>query len=128
MKKHLLSPKEKLLLFKLYSIGMEQSALALIFDQTETNVYKIYLKFQKEGRKNDFSLAEKSKILTEFLLYNLTKSIHETTLEQKMKILPELLKIKEETVDNDANIAELYIPTKKESESQDQIPSELTEL
>lgn len=128
-----LNDREKKLVFDLYNLGMTQDHIAVFYDIAPKTVYKYYLAGRKLYGDVGYSLAESSKIMTEYLLSSLARSMHAMTVEQSLKFLPDLLKIKEDAPDESDVPATMYIPvkeTKKEYRHQDQekqTPSEQEE-
>jgi nitrate/nitrite-specific signal transduction histidine kinase len=113
-----LSKKDKILLAKLYYIGMPTDILASFFNQKIENVYKLYAKHKHLVDNKTYTLYDTSQLLTEFILSDITRNLQEMTRDERLRLLPELLKIKQESISEEAKIAEMYIPTKKESENQ----------
>lgn len=128
-----LNEHEKKLVFDLYNLGMTQDHIAEFFDIAQKTVYKYYLAARKRFGDPEYSLAEKSKIMTEYLLSSLVRSMHSMTTEAKLKFLPDLLKIKDDAPDETEVPATMYIPVKETKteyyrpDQENQIPSELSE-
>lgn len=116
-----LNEHEKKLVFDLYNLGMTQDHIAEFFDIAQKTVYKYYLAARKRFGDPEYSLAEKSKIMTSYLLLSLARSMHSMTTEAKLKFLPDLLKIKDDAPDEMEVAATMYVPRKEPRPSVDDI-------
>lgn len=123
-----LNEHEKKLVFDLYNLGMTQDHIAEFFDIAQKTVYKYYLAARKRFGDPEYSLAEKSKIMTSYLLLSLARSMHSMTTESKLKFLPDLLKIKDDAPDEMEVAATMYIPRKEPRPKPDDTDGNTTPL
>jgi len=113
-----LSNTEKRLCFDLSNMGMPIDSIATFFGMTPSTIYKYVLDERKTGTDN-YTLGEMSRIMTEYLLRSLAKSMHKMSPEQHLRFLPDLLKVKDEQVlDNSEEQTHIYIPTKSPYEQE----------
>lgn len=109
-----LNDRERRLIFDLYNLGMDQEYIAKFYDVAPSTVYKTYLFFRKTEGEPGYSLAETARIMTQYTLASLVRTMPAMTTEQKLKFLPDLLKVKEESHDDSGeDMGTVYIPKKE---------------
>jgi len=134
--------REKELIVKLSNIGMKKKKIAEMFNILESSVFSI---ISKEKKKNpsmfvkSYSVQELAEIMTEYLLQSMINNLPDMTTEQKLKFLPDLIRVKDFNTSFEGSIAELYIPDKvkiqkgissslKELENAEEPPPEEVEI
>lgn len=107
-----INASERKLIFDLDNLGMSRQHLGDFFGISQKTVYQSILKEKAKDGNKTYSLEETSQIMTRYLLASLARNMHKLTEEQKLRFLPDLLKVKDGmTAENDLGI-KIYTPRK----------------
>lgn len=97
-------------------MGYPSKELGTFFTITEKTVYKYVLEIRAEFPNKEYNLTEMSRVLAEYMLTNISRNIHTFTISQQVRLLPDIMKIKEEIPqgqEEDSRTKTVsYIPTK----------------
>lgn len=101
------------MIYDLDNLGMDRKYLSSFFGIADNTMYKIILDVKKEYGSLSYSLEETAAVMTRYLLASLARNMHKMTEEQKLRFLPDLLKVKDEIKNDDSLGINLYTPRKK---------------
>jgi len=125
--KRQLNEAEKRLIFDLDNLGMMRLHLCEFFEVAENTVNR-YIREQRAKAGNvSYTLEETAAVMTRYLLASLARNMHKLTEEQKLRFLPDLLKVKDDIKAEEGLDIRMYTPRKKKTKEEDIIKEEPTE-
>ena len=114
---------EKRLIFDLDNLGMSREHLGDFFGIAQKTVYSYIISERAKHGNVSYSLEETSNVMTRYLLASLARNMHKLTEEQKLRFLPDLLKVKDGIKLEDDLGVRMYAPKKVEVK-----PEEITDI
>lgn len=119
--KRQLNKAEKGLVFDLDNLGMSRDHLCEFFDVSDKSIYKYIREQRAVSRSDSYTLEETAAVMTRYLLASLARNMHKLTEEQKLRFLPDLLKVKDQIKSEDGIDIKMYTPRKQKTKQEDVI-------
>lgn len=113
---------EQELVHDLYVLGIDIEWLAEFYKVTGQSIYKTYLKLHNSGRNDDFTLAQMSQVVSRFLVVSFTRNLHKMTPDKALSMLPDLLRVKSDSTEEEQILDKLVLPSKSPYESPEPEP------
>ena len=94
------------------------------FDIAEKTV-KDYVRAQRRVHGNvSYTLEDTAQVMTRYLLASLARNMHKLTEEQKLRFLPDLLKVKDDIKAEEGLAVTMYTPRKMKIKPEDIIETD----